>query len=321
MKKFLVYFFVITFAIFLALLSYSVYKKREFETSVSNVLSQIISANSDLVLSVDDYSYSVVNMQPAILGVKIKNTKTLAEINIERIDMSISELGHGDFDLKYNVKNIVMNKRIVYKGVDLTRYIFQKNIFDLMSGGGDDFVKLNLYGKTSYKNGGKRISTQNVVDVAGVLKFLIKTDINDFDYIKSDAIKAIFSGSDNIFYKTLGRLINKVSFINTAASVETDYPERIYYEASSLFLSMDRFDSKRQIPLYEKYIRDTSDLNDVEKNVLKGIASKIKSNSPLRINVLINSDYNISSLITMFDKGVKTRSLMQKNMEIEYSID
>lgn len=321
MKKFAVYLAVILFTLSILSLSYSVYKKREFESSVSSVISEILMSNSDLSLSVDEYSYSVFKMQPAIIGVKIKNTKTLAEIKIERIDVSISEDDNGGVDIKYNVKNISLNDKVIYKGVDLTRYSFQRNLFSLMSGDGDGYINIDLYGKTSYKNAGKRVSTQNVIDVNGVFKLALKTDVSDFDYIKSDVVSAIFSGNDRVFYKTLSKLISKVSFINTAVSIESDSPEKIYYDASSLFLSMDRFDAKRSIPAYEKSISETGDISETERLFLKGVFDKVRSNAPLRVNVFIGSDYNISGIMGIYGKGVGTRELIQKNIDMTYSVD
>ncbi len=176
MKKFAIYFAMILFTVSITALSYSVYKKREFESSVSKLISDILVSNKDLSLSVDEYGYSVFKMQPSIVGVKIKNSKTLAEIKIDRIDISISENSYGDFDIKYNVKNINVNNRIVYKSVDLSKYSFQKKVFNLMSNDGDKSISIDVYGKTSYKNGGKRVNTQNVIDINGFLRLALKTD-------------------------------------------------------------------------------------------------------------------------------------------------
>lgn len=321
MKKLAIYFAMILFTVSITALSYSVYKKREFESSVSSLISEILVSNKDLSLSVDEYGYSVFKMQPSIVGVKIKNSKTLAEIKIDRIDISISENGHGDFDIKYNVKNININNRIVYKSVDLAKYSFQKNVFNLMSNDGDKSISIDVYGKTSYRNGGKRVNTQNVIDVNGFLKLALKTDITDFNYIKSDIIKAVFGSDDRTFYRTLGKLISKVSFINTALSIESDNPENIYYEFCSLFLSMDTFDAKRNVAVYEKEIDSKEGVVSGERAFLKSILGKIGGNAPLRINIFIGSDYKIQDIIGMFKKEMETRVVVQRNMDLTYSVD
>lgn len=321
MKKFIVYFAMVLFTFSIVSLSYSIYKKREFESLSSGLISEILSSNRDLSLSVEEYGYSIFGMQPSIIGIKIKNTRTLAEIKIDRIDISFSDNGNGDFDIKYNIRNISINDKVVYKGVDLTKYSLQKNVFNLMSGDGDRYVNVDVYGKTSYRNGGKRIATQNVIDIKGVFKLSLKTDVSDFYYIESDVIKAVFGGDDRVFYKTLGRFIGKVSFINTALSLESDNPEKIYYDFSELFLSMDGFDAKRKIAYYEKEIGGAKEINSGERFLLKSIIEKIGDNAPIRVNFFINSDYKINDIIDMLKSEVDERLVIQKKMDVTYSVD
>lgn len=297
-----------------------VYCSREAESIGKGVVAKIADTNPELSIDVGSYEYSLLGFKPSLTNVTIRNVTTKAIINIERIDFTTAE-DERSLVIKYDVKNISMNDRVIRKGWDVERFMFQKRIFELLRDPDDKKLKFDAYGKVELTNSRRNMFIQNVLSNASGIKIIASTRLSGVNALRGYFLDAVFGSSDEIYYKALSVIVNKIDFSRSFISLEVNKPADIYYRIMRVFYSQDKRNATELLRKYGENIGWNSHFGAVEAGVIYDIYLKINDNTGMAVKVSADNDFRLSQVAGGLKGDRQQRSSIYEQISLSASVN
>ncbi|HHP5492983.1 TPA: hypothetical protein ACSCYS_003380 [Aeromonas veronii] len=296
-----------------------VHSSREAESICRGIVAKIADTNPELSIDVGSYEYSLIGFKPSITDVTISNATTKAIINIDRIDFTIAE-DERNIVIKYDIKNISMNDRVIRKGWDVERFMFQRRLFELLGDPESKKLKFDAYGRIEVTNNGRNMFIQNVVSNYSGIKLITSTRLSGVDALSDDFLVAVFGNNEDAFYKTLSIIVNKIDFSRSLVSLEASKPADLYYQIMRVFYSQDRRNATTLLNNSGENIGWNDGFSANEASIIYDIYLKIHDNSGVTVKLSADNDFKISHVLDGLKGDKQQRSKVYEQMGLSASV-
>lgn len=297
-----------------------IYCSREAESIGKGVVAQIVDTNPELSIDVGSYEYSLLGFKSSLIDVTISNATTKAIINIGRIDFTSSE-DERSLVIKYDVKNINMNDRVIRKGWDAERFMFQKRIFELLRDSEDNKLKFDAYGKVELTNSRRNMFIQNVLSDPSGMKLIASTRLSGIGALKDNFLPAVFGNNDDSFYRALSVIVNKIDFSRSFASLEVSKSADLYYSIMRIFYSQDKRDASELLSKYGENIGWNNRLSTIEAGLVYDVYLKIHDNAGMTVKISADNDFRLSQVAEGLKGDKQQRSSVYEQVKLSVSVN
>jgi len=297
-----------------------VYCSREAESIGKGVVAKIADTNPEISIDVGSYEYSLLGFKPSINNVTIRNITTKAVINIERIDFTTAE-DKRNLVIKYDIKNININSRVIRKGWDIERYMFQKRIFELLGDPESKNLKFDAYGKIELTNRRRNMSIQNVVSNANGIKIIASTRLSGVSALSDDFLAAVFGANDDAFYKAMSVIINKIDFSKSVISLEVSKSADLFYSIMRIFYSQDKRDAADLLSKYGENIGFNNNFIAMESSFIYDVYLKIHDNAGMTVIVSADKDFRLSQVAEGLKGDINQRRNIYEQINLSAKVN
>jgi len=297
-----------------------IYCSREAESIGKGVVAQIADTNPELSIDVGSYEYSLLGFKPSLTDVTISNATTKAIINIGRIDFTIAE-DERSLVIKYDVKNISMNDRVIKKGWDAERFMFQKRIFELLRDPEDNKLKFDAYGKIELTNSRRNMFIQNVLSDPSGMKLIASTRLSGIGALKDNFLPAVFGNNDESFYRALSVIVNKIDFSRSFVSLEVSKSADLYYRIMRIFYSQDKRDAAELLKKYGENIGWNNRFGAIEAGFIYDVYLKIHDNAGMTVKISADNDFRLSQVAEGLKGDRQQRSSVYEQVNLSASVN